>query len=40
LLGFVVWCLSFSGTKIAWRSSRFELQGERMVLRKDAGNPT
>ena len=40
LLGFVVWCLSFSGTKIAWRSSRFELQGERMVLRKNAGNPS
>jgi hypothetical protein len=28
--------MSFGGTKIAWRSSRFELQGERMVLRKDA----
>ena len=40
LLGFVVWCVSFSGTKIAWRSSKFELQGERMVLRKDAGNPS
>jgi ceramide glucosyltransferase len=40
LLGFVVWCLSFSGSKIAWRSSRFELQGERMVLRKNAGNPS
>jgi ceramide glucosyltransferase len=40
LLGFVVWCLSFSGTKIAWRSSKFELQGERMVLRKNAGNPS
>lgn len=39
LLGFVVWCASFSGTKIAWRSSKFELQGERMVLRKDAGGP-
>jgi len=38
LLGFIVWCMSFGGTKIAWRSSRFELQGERMVLRKDAGN--
>lgn len=36
LLGFVVWCMSFAGTKIAWRSSKFELQGERMVLRKDA----
>jgi len=40
LLGFVVWCVSFSGTKIAWRSSKFELQGERMVLRKDPGNPS
>ena len=39
-LGFVVWCLSFSGTKIAWRSSKFELQGERMVLRKNAGHPS
>lgn len=39
MLGFVVWCASFSGTKIAWRSSKFELQGERMVLRKDAGGP-
>ena len=36
LLGFIVWCRSFAGSKIAWRSSRFELQGERMVLRKDA----
>lgn len=34
LLGFLVWCASFSGTKIAWRSSRFELQGPRMVLRE------
>jgi ceramide glucosyltransferase len=40
LLGFIVWCASFSGTKIAWRSSKFELQGERMVLRKDAGGPS
>jgi ceramide glucosyltransferase len=40
LLGFIVWCASFSGSKIAWRSSRFELQGERMVLRKNAGNPS
>jgi len=40
LLGFIVWCVSFSGTNIAWRSSKFELQGERMVLRKNAGNPS
>jgi len=35
LLGFLVWCRSFFGSRIAWRSSKFELQGERMVLRKD-----
>jgi len=40
LLGFIVWCVSFFGTKIAWRNSKFELQGERMVLRKNAGNPS
>jgi ceramide glucosyltransferase len=40
LLGFIVWCASFAGTKIAWRSSSFELQGERMVLRKDAQVPS
>jgi len=39
-LGFVVWCRSFTGTNIAWRSSKFELQGERMVLRKNVGNPS
>jgi ceramide glucosyltransferase len=36
LLGFIVWCASFAGTKIAWRNSLFELQGERMILRNDA----
>ena len=36
LLGFIVWCASFAGTKIAWRNSWFELQGERMVIRNDA----
>jgi ceramide glucosyltransferase len=38
LLGFIVWCASFGGTKIAWRSGRFELQGERMVLRQDVAS--
>jgi ceramide glucosyltransferase len=37
LLGFIVWCASFSGTRIAWRDSRYELCGARMVLRKNAG---
>ena len=36
LLGFIVWCASFAGTKIAWRNSLFELEGERMILRNDA----
>jgi ceramide glucosyltransferase len=36
LLGFCVWCASFMDTRIAWRNSKFELQGERMVLRKTA----
>jgi len=37
LLGFIVWCASFAGTKIAWRGSQIELQGEKMVLRKIPG---
>jgi ceramide glucosyltransferase len=40
LVGFVVWCFSFMGSRIAWRSSKFELQGERMVLRKGAETPS
>ena len=34
LLGFIVWCASYMGTRIAWRDSRFELSRERMVLRQ------
>jgi ceramide glucosyltransferase len=34
LLGFIVWCASYMGGGIAWRDSRFELAGERMVLRQ------
>ena len=40
LLGFIVWCRSFGGQGITWRNSQFELQGERMVLRKNAENPS
>ena len=34
LLGFAVWCAGYLGGRIAWRDSRFELSGERMVLRE------
>jgi ceramide glucosyltransferase len=34
LLGFVVWCASYSGAKAVWRDSRYELKGDRIVLRK------
>jgi ceramide glucosyltransferase len=37
LLGFIVWCASYVGKRIAWRNSRFELAGERMVLRQSEG---
>jgi ceramide glucosyltransferase len=39
LLGFIVWCASFAGTKITWRGGQIELQGEKMVLRENAGSP-
>jgi ceramide glucosyltransferase len=34
LLGFAVWCAGYLGGRFAWRDSRFELSGERMVLRE------
>jgi ceramide glucosyltransferase len=34
LLGFVVWCASYSAAKAVWRDSRYELKGDRIVLRK------
>jgi ceramide glucosyltransferase len=35
LLGFVVWVASYTGAKAVWRDSRYELQGDKIVLRKD-----
>ena len=37
LMGFIVWCRSFAGTKIAWRNGWLELKGERMVAHKAEG---
>lgn len=34
-LGFIVWVASYTSAKAVWRDSRYELQGEKIVLRKD-----
>jgi ceramide glucosyltransferase len=37
LLGFVVWAASYTGARAVWRDSRYELQGDKIVLRKNTG---
>lgn len=36
LLGFVVWVASYTNARAVWRDSRYELQGDKIVLRKSA----
>jgi len=36
LLGFIVWAASYTSAKTAWRDSRYELRGDKIVLRKNA----
>jgi ceramide glucosyltransferase len=36
LLGFIVWVASYTGATTAWRDSRYELRGDKIVLRKNA----
>lgn len=36
LLGFIVWATSYTGAKTAWRDSRYELRGDKIVLRENA----
>jgi len=36
LLGFIVWVASYTGAKTAWRDSRYELRGDKIVLRENA----
>ena len=36
LLGFIVWTASYTGAKTAWRDSRYELRGDKIVLRENA----
>jgi ceramide glucosyltransferase len=37
LLGFIVWVASYTGATTAWRDSRYELRGDKIVLRENAG---
>jgi ceramide glucosyltransferase len=39
LLGFIVWAASYGGARSAWRDSRYELQGDKIVLRKNEETP-
>jgi ceramide glucosyltransferase len=36
LLGFIVWAVSYTGASTAWRDSKYELRGDKIVLRKNA----
>jgi len=38
-LGFIVWAASYTGARAVWRDSRYELQGDKIVLRNTASNP-
>jgi ceramide glucosyltransferase len=38
LLGFVVWFASYLNLRYVWRDGRFELQGERIVLRQTSSD--
>jgi len=35
-LGFVVWVASYTGASSVWRDSKYELRGDKIVLRKNA----
>ena len=35
LLGFIVWAASYTGARAVWRDSRYELRGDKIVLRKN-----
>jgi ceramide glucosyltransferase len=36
LLGFVVWVASYTGASSVWRDSKYELRGDKIVLRENA----
>jgi len=35
LLGFVVWVASYTGASSVWRDSKYELRGDKIVLREN-----
>ena len=37
LLGFIVWVTSYTGARTVWRDHRYELRGDKIVLRKTGG---
>jgi len=39
LLGFIVWAASYTAAGAVWRDSRYELQGDKIVLRKNKETP-
>jgi ceramide glucosyltransferase len=39
LLGFVVWAASYTAARAVWRDSHYELQGDKIVLRKNKETP-
>jgi ceramide glucosyltransferase len=39
VLGFVVWVASYTNTGAVWRDSRYELKGDKIVLRKGTPEP-
>ena len=38
LLGFIVWVASYTGARTVWRDHRYELRGDKIVLRKTGGS--
>jgi ceramide glucosyltransferase len=40
LLGFVVWVASYTSPTVVWRDIKYELKGEKIVMRKIAETPT
>jgi ceramide glucosyltransferase len=40
LLGFIVWVASYTSPTVVWRDTKYELKGEKIVMRKIAETPT
>lgn len=38
LLGFLVWCASYTTTRSVWRNSSYRIVGERIVMRQSVGD--